>query len=707
MTYFETLQQSSLPDAAKITSAGSSGAGGSIPVTAGMRSRVVLIGLLGIVLLVLLIQWSDMVVGGTMMAGPFPPLGATIFWGVLVLFNGVAGRLLKRTLLTRQELLLILAIWIAANMVAGRGLLHPLLTSLVGTTYYARSGVVSRALPQYLPDWLAVTDKRAARDFFEGHGIAVPWKLWQRPLLTWSLFLLPFLTANICLCALFERVWVRHERLAFPLVALPLELLDNLNDSMDDFDEADPEETDAPISQKKISNIRNRGIGGRRLDRRALAFGLSFPLLLHGFGVAHAYVPGIPCVPFFNDLSSLLIEPPWIVMRPLYLNIYPLLIGLTFLAPADMTFSVWFFLVLNKLEMLLTASSGWNDGATGSGGSSSLPFLEEQSAGAYLALGALLVWNARITLRGIIRTMLPFARTDTTTNYREYTPLAWGFALSVAGILVWCVQTGMPLWFAACFFGFYMIVALVLSRLMAEGGVSWILAPILPDKLIFSLLGTGVVSPLLLTRLPLHVQHLRDTRQMLAPAIMETGKLRDAAGISLRRFYGLLLASVVLALIVGVGSALTNFYHYGALSLTPNSDGLMMSASVVPLTGVNQASERLLHPVRPSAGSAGALALGAAITWLLSTLRTRFLWWPLHPLGYALTGTLQVGYANKMLFSIFMGWAFKTLTLRFGGVQGFRLLRGVALGLVLGDLLMGGILKILDALFGPSGYAIF
>jgi hypothetical protein len=80
---------------------------------------------------------------------------------------------------------------------------------------------------------------------------------------------------------------------------------------------------------------------------------------------------------------------------------------------------------------------------------------------------------------------------------------------------------------------------------------------------------------------------------------------------------------------------------------------------------------------------------------------------PFHPLGYALTGTLQLGYANKMLFSIFLGWAFKALALRFGGSQGFRFLRGVALGLIVGDLLMGSILKLLDALLGPSGYAIF
>ena len=618
------------------------------------RSRVVWVSLIGIAPLVILIQWSDMVVGGTMMAGPFPPLGAFLFWGLLLGANALARRVTGRTPLNRSELLVILSAWVAANMVAGRGLLHPLLASLVGTAYYARSGVVARAVPQFLPDWLAVVDRQAARGFFEGHGLAVPWGVWQRPLATWALFFVPFLMANICLCALFERVWVRHERLAYPLVALPVEIVESF---------------DSVVSANKHDK--------RGLDRRALAFGLAVPLLLHVPGVAHAYLPAVPCVPFYNDVSGLVTVPPWTVLRPLYVNLYPLLIGLTFLAPADVTFSVWFFLLLNKAEMVMTASAGWNDGATGASGVSSLPFLEEQSAGAYLTMGVLFVWNARHHLGRILRTMRPTLRRsvdaanagnigENEEDYREYAPLAWGFTLGVVGVLAWCVWTGLPLWFAACFFGFYLAVALVLSRLMAEGGVSWILAPILPDKLLFSLLGSGSASPLLLTRLTLHVQHLRDARQMPAPAIVETGKLRDQAGYPLRRFYGLMFASVALALVLGVLTALPHFYRYGALSLTPNSDGLMMSASVIPLTGVNQASERLLHPIRPSFGSGLALIGGAGLTWLLAVLRTRFLWWPLHPLGYALTGTLQLGYANKMLCSIFLGWLFKTVTLRLG-----------------------------------------
>ena len=651
----------------------------SLPVA---RMRVVCIALLGVVPLTLFVQWSDMVVGGTMVAGPFPPLAACIEWGLLFGVNALLARIGRREpLLTRPELLVVLAVWLAANMVAGRGMLHPLLTSLVGSAYYARGGAVTTALGQNVPDWLAVKDKAAVSHFFEGYGVAVPWQFWLRPLAAWSLFLLPFLVANVCLCALFERVWVQNERLAFPLVALPLEALRPASSAADGL-----------------------------LLRQMVAFGMAFPLLLHGFGVAHAYLPDIPCVPFFNDVSTLVSAPPWTSLRPLYVNLYPLLIGLTFLAPTDVTFSVWFFLVLNKAEQLMAATAGWNDGAAG-GVRAMPPYIEEQSAGAFLVLAALLVWNARGHLRHIAfpgrsrgrEAVKEAAETGGGTS-RVFLV---GFLGGTGGVLAWCVATGLPFWFSVLFFGFYFAVALVLSRLMAEGGVTWILAPILPDKLILSLTGTGALAPVALTRLTLHVQHLRDTRQMLAPALFQTGKIRDATGFPQGRFYLLLLTAVVLALIVGTPAALTQFYRHGALSLSPNSDGLMMTANVVPTTAVGQLSSRLLSPIQPTPGSAFGLLIGMGVTLALSLARIRFPGWPLHPLGYALTGTLQVGYANKMLFSIFLGWACKTLILRFGGSRGFRLMRGVALGLILGDLLMGGLLKLLDALLGPGGYAIF
>lgn len=612
-----------------------------------------------------------------MAAGPFPPLAACLLWALLLAARSVSRRVWGRELLTRGETLTIFAIWAVANMVAGRGLVHPLLTSLVGPLYYARSGAALKAIQQHLPDWLAVRDGAAAAHFFEGYGLLVPWSVWQRPLITWSLFFVPFVTANVCLCVLFETVWVRQERLAFPLVSLPLEALHQ--------------------------GVRPEGAAFRRV----FALGLAAPLLLHGFGVAHAYVPAIPCVPFYNDVSYLAATAPWTVLRPIYLNLYPLVIGLTFLAPTDVTLSVWLFLLLSKAELVMATVAGWSEGAS-AGGAPSPPYLEEQSAGAYLALAAVLIWNARGPLVIAFASLNPWrGQIPGEPDARRLRPAALGLLAGVTGVLVWSVWTGLPLWFAAGFFGFYFASALVLSRLMSESGISWLLAPILPDKLILSLTGSAAVSQQTLTRLVLHVQHLRDTRQMLAPAVFQAGRLREETRIGTRSFYGMLLAAVLFTIVLGVASALPEFYRHGALSLAPNSDGIMMTASVIPATAVNQLSSRLISPLKPSLPAALAVCGGAAFTLALSALRTRFVWWPLNPLGYALTGTLQIGYANKMLLSVILGWFFKTLTLRFGGVRGFRLLRGAALGLILGDLVMGGLLKLLDALLGPSGYAIF
>ena len=663
--------------------------------TKPLSLRVVLAALAGIVPIVLIVQWSDLLVGGTMMAGPFPPLAACLLWTILLGLQLPLIRKGRRPLFNRSEMLVLLAVWITSNMVAGRGMLHPLLASIAGPVYYAKSGAMAKAIPGALPPWLSVTDGAAARGFFEGHGLQVPWQLWIPPLTTWALFFLPFLITSVSICMLFERIWVRNEKLAFPLAALPLEVVSLIEPGKD--------------PEKALQ---------RRLLGKALAVGMVFPILLHGFGVAHAYLPFVPCIPFFNDVSGIVTAAPWTAMRPLYVNIYPLLIGLTFLAPTDVTFSVWFFLLLNKLEMVIGGATGWTDGATGGGMTAAPPFLEEQSAGAYVALAAVLVFNARKHLARAVAAALGErlssrlfrGRLEIGSSRVDAAELRWpliGAVGGFAGLLYWCFKAGMPAWFATLFFGFYFAVALVLSRLMAEGGVSWILAPILPDKLILGLTGSAALSAQNITRLSLQVQHLRDTRQMIAPAIMQTGKMRDEARVSVSGFYSLLLVGLCVTLVIGTLVSLPLFYGHGALTLAPNSDGLQMSANVVPLTGVNQASARLSRNIPASAGAAGGLCFGALTTFALSALRLRFSWWPLHPLGYALTGTLQLGYANKMLFSIVLGWLFKSITLRFAGAKGYKYLRGTALGLICGDLLMGGVLKLLDALLGPSGYAIF
>jgi len=56
-------------------------------------------------------------------------------------------------------------------------------------------------------------------------------------------------------------------------------------------------------------------------------------------------------------------------------------------------------------------------------------------------------------------------------------------------------------------------------------------------------------------------------------------------------------------------------------------------------------------------------------------------------------------------FSFFLGWLCNTLCMRYGGVVLFKKLRLFFIGLIIGDLLMGGIWAIVG-LFSDGGYQV-
>jgi len=83
---------------------------------------------------------------------------------------------------------------------------------------------------------------------------------------------------------------------------------------------------------------------------------------------------------------------------------------------------------------------------------------------------------------------------------------------------------------------------------------------------------------------------------------------------------------------------------------------------------------------------------------MLKLLRSRFLWWPLHPAGYA----LAISYAMEYFwFAFLVTWLVKGLIVRYFGMKGQR--RGILffLGLILGDYTRRAIMLIVDPLVLP------
>ena len=95
---------------------------------------------------------------------------------------------------------------------------------------------------------------------------------------------------------------------------------------------------------------------------------------------------------------------------------------------------------------------------------------------------------------------------------------------------------------------------------------------------------------------------------------------------------------------------------------------------------------------------------GAAVVIGLSLLRSRFVWWPLHPIGYAACGMDVMGY---IWFPVFLSWLVKTLVLRYGGVKLYRQALPFFFGLFIGDYAISGVLALLSILTGHATYRTF
>jgi len=91
------------------------------------------------------------------------------------------------------------------------------------------------------------------------------------------------------------------------------------------------------------------------------------------------------------------------------------------------------------------------------------------------------------------------------------------------------------------------------------------------------------------------------------------------------------------------------------------------------------------------------MTIGASALWGLSVLRRRYLWFPLHPIGYIM---MQAHCMHPLWFSIFVGWALKGIILRYGGAKGLRRTRPLFLGIAFGDILMMVFWLIVAALTG-------
>ncbi len=648
-----------------------------------VRVRTYLIGVAAVVAVCVVVAFSELVAsrGGSidaiLLGATHMPPGAIGVIIVLMLANAGVRRLSKRMGLNSAELGVIYFMLVCAALISSFGLMVQLLPNLIGINYFAnpQDHLWQKSFYKHIPHWLVPWDPSGPERqlvsvrFYEGlrMGEKVPWGAWVVPICAWLVFafLLFFLMA--CVATLFRRQWVDNEKLTFPLVQLPMEMIS--------------EDTSRAFFRSK-----------------AMWLGFALPFVVHSLNGLHRSFPNVPEVPSYFLLNSLITNPPFneTMFTPLVLAFS--IIGFAYLLPLDVSFSMWFFLLFFRAQDMVALYTGHHlDPAPLYGGSRY--YQAYQSTGAFVAIVITMLYYARPHLKLVWQRVFGEAKSDIDRNeYMSYRTAFWGMVISGLLMLVWLKAAGMNPWVGLFMVGgFVLVVMLVLTRFVSEVGLLMLQPAFRPLDVWAVAAPKSALGAQNLTVLAfLNGIFMRDPRNIM-PAMMDSMKGADAVNARRSSMAIGALIAVVVGAVVAVVIQLQIIYTRGGIHLNSwffiANPRLYFDESVGILQGRTPFDYRA--PL--------CFGVGAAFTFFLYVMRARFWWWPFHPLGYA------IGCAWPAIVywsSFFVGWLAKAAIIRYGGAKTYRSFRPFFLGLILGEFTTGIIWALLTGLFGWLSPAI-
>jgi hypothetical protein len=507
---------------------------------------------------------------------------------------------------------------------------------------------------RYVPQWLTISDRHILEGYYNGTSTFYTsqfFRAWAPVVLWWSAFIVAIHLVKLCLSIILRKQWVESERLSYPVIQLPLEMT-------------------SP--------------GGRffRTPWMWMGFGLGAAVdIINGLNFLFPVAPSLGGKLY--DLQRIFTERPLNAIGWSPIAVFPFGVGLSFFIPLDLSFSCWAFWLIWRAERVLGGVMGWR-------ALPRFPYEAEQSHGAYLGLCIVALWMSRRHLGQVARRMTsPRKRLDTDDEPIPYPIALIGLSIGLTSIGLFCARMGMSLWVVALFFAIWYAISIAITRLRAElGSPVHDLHFIGPDEMLPRMFGVRTLGAANLTGFSYLYFLNRAHRSHAMPHQLEGFKLADAANIPLRRFAALMMLASALGAIGSFWAFLSLGYWDGG----PYWFGWEAFSRL----------ERWLNYAAPSDLPALAFAgAGFGLTLLLAAMRMRFLWWNLHPVGYAISGSWAI---NPMIGSIFVGWLLKWIVLKYGGLRWHRKAIPLFLGLVLGEFLVGTFWSLLGVILDQRMY---
>ena len=642
------------------------------PVKSPFTLKGLLVGALFSFFMGLGAPYAVIMLQGSFMAINSSSPGAIFLFFVLVFFiNAFLFFIRRQFALNKADLVMIYIMLLIASAVPTQAFVGYLIPVISGLYYYATpENNWAEVFFPYVTEWLAPQDYQVVKDLHEGlpPGEAVPWGAWQETLGFWYIFFLALSFMMICMSAILHRQWSRHERLAYPMVQLPMQML---------------EEGEGPLGRVRPF-----------FGSKAMWCGFAVPFCLFGLSGLNHYIPIVPNVPFFLGSFRLFRDTTYLPFAFSYAWV-----GFFYLVDLNITFSIWFFFLLSKVQEGVFGMVGIASTEQLSLYSfSQTADLTHQSMGACVVFVLYTLWLGRQHLRDVWRkAWTGDEAVDDGEEVLSYRVALFGFLAALLFIGAWLWASGIPLVVLPMFLASCLIFYILVSRVVAAAGVATARSPMVAAFVVISGLGTSVVGAKGLVALTFTYVWQSEMRLFPMIACANSLKLAELIPGPKRRLFWAMVVALLCSLAGATWIILTLCYEHGGINLHP----FFMTHQAVRT--FRDMARPLLNPTPPDGRGWMFTGVGGLVEGVLMWGQHRFYWWRLHPLGYV----ISVGWlTGQIWFSVFVSWWLKLIIMKYGGARLFARAKPFFLGLILGEATAGGFWLVVDWILGETGNLI-
>lgn len=600
------------------------------------------------------------------------PVTISLFFNVIFSLFAVIGvnqllqRFLPRIALVQSELVVVYLMLSIASGITGHDMLEILVPMLGHAFRFATpENEWQQLFLPFLPEWLTVSNNNLLQGYYEGDLPLYTFETllgWATPVLWWTVFISVLIFGMLCINIIIRKQWIEYEKLSYPIIHLPLQLTETPHNR---------------LFQNKLMWLGFCVAGGL-----ALWNGISF------------LYPFLPELRTRIKSYQVFTESPWNAMGSIPFSLYPFAIGLGFFIPLDLSFSCWFFFWYWRLMRVAGAAFGFRNLPR-------FPYTNEQASGGYLALCVLAIWASRRHLLRVGRALFSQKKSQEDENEAiSYRAAVLGLIAVMVFLVIFCYYGGANIGIMLAFFVIYYMISIAITRMRAELGT-----PVHdlhysgPDQILTRVVGTRRLGRDNLIMFSMFWFINRAYRSHPMPHQLEGFKIIERTNMTMKRIIFAFMLAAVLGSLAGFWALIDRGYQLGmeVRAYWPS----LSAFGIEPyrrLTGWLQSPTDTLVPESLFTG------IGFLLTTVLMLFRMRFVWWPFHPAGFAISTSWGMHVTWGCLF---MSWVIKVIILKYGGPVRYRKVAPFFLGLILGEFTVGSVWTIIGIIGGIPTYGFW